>query len=186
MVEAVTLSTYAGALPRHQYVLIEPNAIGKHDWLKAVWFGLVSHPGRTWGCHVLLECGAVYRNVPLHKLAQHQYPILEWQTSDAQTWDCYGPQFSVLEYPYLAGLTTRVRTRAGTEHEGAYLFTAVPVGDAFSQVPEQSKEFYFVALENGRYTAQPTNHCLIEERSFTREIEWPKFLRRQTDVFSAE
>lgn len=50
----MTLHTAAGALPAHQYVLIEPNALGEHDWLRAVWFGLVSHPGRAWGCHVLL------------------------------------------------------------------------------------------------------------------------------------
>jgi hypothetical protein len=166
---------------------VQPKALGDHGWLPAVWFGLVSYPGRTWGCHVLLECGAVYRNVPLHVLA-HDPDVVEkdWHPFEAQTWDCYGWQFSTVEYPYLAGLTTHVRLRDKTEHEGTYLFTAIPVADAFSASPEQAKEFYFVALENGRYTAQPTNHVLMEERSFTRKIEWPTYLRRQAQTYSAE
>jgi hypothetical protein len=68
-----------------------------------------------------------------------------------------------------------------------YLFTIVPVADAFSAEPEQSKEFYVLQLENGRFTAQPTNHVLIEDRSFcNKNPEWPTFLRRQSDWFSAE
>jgi len=176
---------HAGSLPRHHYVLIEPNAIGTHGWLKAVWFGLTSYPGRAWGCHVLLECGAVYRNVPLHQIAMRETDT-PWTPSQAATWDAYGWEFSTIEYPYLCSVNARVRLRDKSEHDGQYLFTAVPIGDAFSAYPEQSKEFFFVALDNGRITAQPTNHVLIEERSFTREIEWPKFLKRQDQVWSAE
>jgi hypothetical protein len=179
------LFTHAGALPRHQYAWVEPSALGDHDWLACVWFGLVSYPGRAWGCHVLLECGAVYRNVPLHQLATRK-DAEPWTPARAQTWDCYGWQFATIEYPFLASMNARVRLRDRTEHDGQYLFTAVPVGDAFSASPEQSKEFYFVALDNGRFTSQPTNHVLIEDRSFTRKLEWPTFLRRQTAVWSAE
>lgn len=181
----MTLYTHAGSLPRHLYVWIEPNAIGEHDWLPAVWFGLCAFPGRTWGCHVLLECGAVYRNVPLHQLATKR-DASRWTAEQGQTWDVYGHQFSTIEYPYLAGLNARVRLQDRSELEGQYLFTAIPVNDAFSAAPEQAKEFYFLALGNGRLTSQPTNHVLIQDRSFTRELEWPKFLRRQTQVWSAE
>ena len=74
----MTLHTHAGSLPTHQYVWIEPRAIGDHGWLRAVWFGLASFPGRAWGCHVLLESGAVYRNVPLHQLASTYEPDEPW------------------------------------------------------------------------------------------------------------
>jgi hypothetical protein len=181
----MTLYTHAGSLPRHLYVWIEPNAIGQHDWLRGVWFGLTSYPGRAWGCHVLLECGAVYRNVPLHKVAS-KHTDKPWSPADAQTWDAYGWQFSTIEYPYLMSNNVRVKLQDKRELRGEYLFTVVPVGDAFSASPEQSKEFYFCALENGRITAQPTNHVLIEDRSFTDELAWPKFLTRQTDWFSSE
>ena len=59
------ISTVTGQLPRHQYVWIDTNFTHKqpHGFIPAVWFGLVSMPGRTWGCTVMLECGAIYRNL---------------------------------------------------------------------------------------------------------------------------
>jgi hypothetical protein len=178
------LHTGAGPLPRHTYCYVEPNTFGNADWLRAAWFGLVSHPGRTWGCHVMLECGAVYRNVPLHKLA-HKPVGTPWDPADAQTWDCYGIHFSTTEYPFLEGTRLRTRTRSRQEYEGTYLFTAIPMLDGFSLEPEQGKEFYFVKLDNGRYTAQPTNHLLVLDKSFITEATWPK-LKRQTESWSVD
>jgi hypothetical protein len=57
--------------------------------------------------------------------------------------------------------------------------------DGFSLEPEQSKEFYFVKLDNGRFTAQPTNHVLAKDKSFTTEVAWPK-LQRQTETWSVD
>ena len=65
---------------------------------RAVWFGLVSIPSRMWGCNVVLESGAIYRNLPLHALAACEQPEPMWTAKDAQTWDCYGYDFSVLAY----------------------------------------------------------------------------------------
>lgn len=177
--------SHSGALPRHLYVWIEPNSIGNHGWIRAVWFALNSYPGRAWGCHCLLEGGAVYRNVPLHKLATRQTDV-PWTANTAQTWDAYGLQFSTIEYPYLAGNKVKARVKDKREFSGNYLFTLVPIGDAFSAAPEQSKEFMFCGLDNGRITAQPTNHVLIEDQSFTTALQWPTNLHRQTDWHSAE
>ena len=61
-----------GQLPHHQYVQVDTRFTHTQPVLPstpAVWFGLVSYPGRAWGCTVLLESGAVYRNLPLHALA---------------------------------------------------------------------------------------------------------------------
>jgi hypothetical protein len=83
-------------------------------------------------------------------------------------------------------MQARVRLQNKSEHDGEYLFTAAPIGDGFSAEPEQSKEFYFIALKNiGRFTAQPTNHVLIKDKSFA-EPAWPKFLKRQSGYFSSE
>jgi hypothetical protein len=149
----MTLHTHAGPLPAHQYVWIDADAIGKHEPLRAVWFGLTSWP---------------------------------WEPWQAATWDAYGWQFTTLEYPYLSSMNTRVRLQDGAEHAGMYLFTLAPVGDAFSASPSQSKEFYFLQLENGRYTAQPTNQVLVDDRSWVDELKWPTFLKRQRDWHSAE
>jgi hypothetical protein len=154
--------------------------------MPAVWFGLVSFPARAWGCTVMLESGAVYRNIAPHHLSFTQDQSVDWSIQSAQTWDCYGYDFTTIEYDYLRGLSCN--TRAGkSEFMGRYLFTAAPVDDAFSGYPEQAKEFSFVQLDNGRLTIQPTNHLIFSEKSFTRgAMEFPNNLKRQTDVFRCE
>lgn len=174
----------AGPLPRHTYCYVEPNTFGNEKWERVAWFGLVSHPGRTWGCHVMLECGAVYRNVPLHRLA-HRETVTGWTPCEGQTWDCYGHHFSVVEYPFLEAVPVIVRLRSKTELTGRYMFTAIPMLDGFSLEPEQSKEFYFIKLDNGRFTAQPTNHVLVQDKSFITVSEWPR-LKRQTETWSVD
>lgn len=176
----------AGPLPRHTYCYVQPHTFGNDDWLRVAWFGLVSHPGRTWGCHVMLECGAVYRNVPLHRLT-HKITTtsMDWRPSDSQTWDCYGHHFSVVEYPFLEAVPVRVKLRSKVELTGRYMFTAIPMLDGFSLEPEQSKEFYFIRLDNGRFTAQPTNHILVQDKSFITTSEWPR-LERQTETWSVD
>lgn len=181
----MTLCTASGSLPTHQYCYVQPNAIGAHEWLRVAWFGITSYPGRTWGCHVLLECGAVYRNVPIHQLASEPTDV-EWSPSQGQTWDCYGREFSVVEYAFLSGRLCVARLRDGEQYPGKYLFTIVPIGDQWSAHPDQDKEFTVIALANGRYTAQPTDRTLFEDRSFTTKLEWPSWLRRQQQTWSAE
>ena len=132
----------------------------------------------------MLECGAVYRNVPLHLLAHEPVEDL-WDTYHAQTWDCYGHHFSVVEYPFLEAVPMMVRLRSKEELRGRYMFTAIPMLDGFSLEPEQSKEFYFIKLDNGRFTAQPTNHILAHDKSFVTTVEWPK-LKKQTGTWSVD
>lgn len=178
-----------GQLPRHQYVWIDSRHTHKTDlgYLPALWYGLVSYPGRAWGCTVMLESGAIYRNLPPHAIAFQAEPAGEWDITDAQTWDCYGYEFETLEYGYLSGLDCLVRAN-GHEHDGTYLFTVAPVGDGFSAAPEQSKEFVFAKLTNGYLTIQPTNNVIFRERSFTTNelMTFPSGLKRQTDVWSCE
>jgi hypothetical protein len=181
-------NTLVGELPRHLYCYVDSQFTHKepHGFLPCVWFGLVSYPGRLWGCTIMLECGAIYRNVPSHAMAFTEHPEKPWYTEEAQAWDCYGEDFTTLEYRYLAGLDCRVNLPSGA-YEGQYLFTAAPVGDGFSAYPEQAKEFCFIQLNNGRLTIQPTNHVVFRERSFTdNKLEFPVGLKRQTDVWSAE
>lgn len=183
----MTLCTASGSLPHHLYVYVDRSAIreGATGFEPAVWFGLHAHPGRVWGCHLMLECGAVYRNVPPHQIAFSEDPEPEWSVGDSQLWDCYGRDFSLLRYDYLATLDVVAKVR-GREVPGSYLFTAVPVGDGFSEVPEQSKEFMFLRTDGDRLTVQPTNRVLFVERSFTTGAEWPRDLKRQGAIISCE
>lgn len=178
----------SGNIPHHQYLFVDSRFITNDEqttWLPAVWFGLVSIPGRMWGLNVMLECGAVYRNVPPHAVAFENPPEMEcWENDDAQRWDCYGTAFSAFEYTYLRGLDCVCRCD-DTRHEGTYLFTAVPIDDGFSRDPSQSKEFMFVRLYNGRLTIQPTDKLLFNDKSFTRP-EWPTNLKRNDRIYSCE
>ena len=184
------MNSFLGSLPKHQYVWVDTTLTHKEPcgFAPAVWFGLTSHPGRMWGCNVLYENGAIYRNVPLHALAHIPHPWTgnPWTEDQAQRWDCYGHDWSAHEYSYLRGL--RCNARCGGETlAGEYLFTVAPVNDAFSESPDQSKEFTFVKLVNGHFTVQPTDHLLFEERSFTRHNwEWPSGFKRQHEVYSCE
>lgn len=177
-----------GEIPKHQYIYVDTSHTHNEPigFIPAVWFGLVSYPGRAWGLNVMLESGAIYRNLPPHAVAFSPDAETEWTIKDAQTWDCYGMEFSCLEYSYLAGLDCLVRAN-GKEDMGNYLFTVAPIGDAYSAYPEQAKEFSFIRLHNDRLTIQPTNHLIFRERSFTdKDMVFPKGMKRQTEIWSCE
>ncbi len=177
----------SASLPHHHYVFVDRSTIreGASGFEPAVWFGLHAHPGRAWGCHVMLECGAIYRNVPPHHLAFDPEPDPFWTLKQAQRWDCYGRSFSLVRYDYLAALDVIAKADA-SDVEGSYLFTAVPFDDAFSEHPEQAKEFMFLRTAGHRLTIQPTNRVRFIERSFTVDPAWPTDLLRQTQMFSCE
>ncbi len=179
-----------GQLPHHQYVYVDTTFTHKQPdspSIPAIWFGLVSFPGRAWGCNVLLETGAVYRNLPLHALAHTAEALsLPWEARNAQHWDCYGSRFTTLCYDTLRGLECLCKTD-DLQCGGEYLCTVAPLGDAYSAVPSQSKELVLVALTNGRYTLQPTDRVVFRDQSFTLEpFAFPRGLKRQEDTYSAE
>lgn len=107
------LGVQSGGLPRHQYVWLDPGSVLANPEgqgpVPAVWFGLQAIYGRAWGCHCLLECGALFRNLPLHQLRHRPDATADWSASQAQEWDCYGERFATLVYPYLDGLDCRAR-----------------------------------------------------------------------------
>ena len=179
--------TLVGQLPRHLYVWVDTEFthVKPCGFKRAVWFGLVSFTNRAWGCTVMLQSGAVYRNLPPHAIAFE--PGVKSEIELCQRWDCYGERFTTIEYTYLKGLRCCVRA-GGKEHDGKYLFTAAPIGDGFSSYPEQAKEFSFICLNNGALTIQPTNNVLFKESSFTTNetMEFPTDLKRQTEVWSCE
>lgn len=185
--------TLIGEMPRHHYVWVDTAFTHNTPcgFVPAVWYGLVSLRGRVWGCTVMLQSGAVYRNLPPHAIAFCEKPE-PWTVKDAQRWDCYGERFTAIEYRYLHDLKVMAHCNEGAASRtvpGTYLFTVGPVMDGFSMYPEQSKEFSFVRLDNGRLTVQPTNHLLFRERSFTNNdaMVFPlKDLKRQFDTYTCE
>jgi hypothetical protein len=130
----------------------------------------------------MLECGAVWRSVPPHALAFSADPERSWSLSDSQIWDCYGDQFSVINYTYLSSQTAEIR-RSG--EFGMYLFTAIPMNDGFTMEPSQSKEFMFIELDNGRLCIMPTNELRFHDKSYT-EGDWPTNIKLNTTSWRVE
>lgn len=187
----MTLYTGSGCIPRHEYVFVDRaflTAGAETGWERAVWFGLRAVRGRMWGLHVMLECGAVFRDLPPHAISwTDDEPGTPWEPQQAQLWDCYGEQFSTLVYDYLDGLDAVARID-GQDYEGAYLFTAAPLFDPYTRAPDQAKEFKFIRLENGRLTIQPTNRVLFRDKSFTDRDwpQWPANLRSDATIWQCE
>ena len=155
----------SGNIPKHQYVYVDKSFISEETgFTAAVWFGVCSIPGRMWGIHVLLECGAVYRALPPHAISFDKHPVPIWKKEDAQLWDCYSNSFSIIEYNYLNEMRCKTLT---SNEKGRYLFTVIPYGEGFSNYPEQAKEFFFLKLDNGRLSILPTNKIQFFDASFT-------------------
>lgn len=156
------------SLPRHLYAFVDSELIYQQPCglVPCVWFGLVGVPGRAWGLNVMLESGAVYRNIPPHGIAFTQ-KAAKWKLKQAQHWDCYSATFQLHEYDYLAGLRCRVNVAGSDWLRGRYLFTLFPYSDGFSAEPEQAKEHKFVQLDNGRLAIVPTNKIVFSDDSFT-------------------
>lgn len=172
-------------LPHHHYVWVDSTFVRRNrtGFERAVWFAIRSEPNRAWGCHIMLECGAVYRNLPPHALAFSDDPAPYWGLKDAQVWDCYGRHFDVVRYEYLRDLTASYDY---IDAKAQYLFTACPHGDGFSAAPEQSKEFMFMRTAEDRLVIRPTNMLLFEERSFTEPTGWPTDIKTSTQVWECE
>jgi hypothetical protein len=140
---------------------------------------------------VLLENGAVYRDVSPQNIAFTAVPTKAWPPHYAQRWDCYGWQFTTTVYSALDGLRCEAKCGPDGESElelGRYLFTAAPVGDAFTNDPRQAKQFMFIRLDNGRLTIQPTNRVIFRDTSFTTHHfeSWPSGLKATDEVVSCE
>ena len=179
--------TKIGALPTHRYIWVDSDYTHQEPegLVEAMWVGLTSIPGRVWGINVILrEGGALYRNIPPHAISFTSCVGQEWFMSDAQLWDCYSYDFSVLQNPIMNGMEVSVMLKDGTITHGEYLFSTTHLNDGWSNSPDQDKEFIFIKLDNGRLTIQPTNKVAFIDNSFTTPT-LPK-LKLQEQIYSCE
>jgi len=180
-------------LPRHRYVHVIEAAVhrkGREDkTLPCVWWGMSATPGRMFGCHVLLESGAIVVDLPLHAL-RHERDVpwmTQWLPEQAQRWDAYGWHLEAHEPAYLSGLSCQVLSDdhhhiTGT---GELWFLLDHVRDGYSLEPSQHKHHWVVALTGGTFTCVPQDMLLVQELSFTAVDGIPP-IKRQTKVWSCE
>lgn len=173
-------------LPNHRYVLVDTSFTHKkpRGFTEAMWVGLTSIPGRAWGINVILRNGgALYRNLPPHSIG-FDLESADWSIKQAQLWDCYSYDFTIVQSPILQGLRMRAKVQ-GQMHQGEYLFHITHVNDGWSNSPDQDKEFYFIKLDNGRLTIQPTNRITFIDSSFIVNDNLPELKLSET-IYSCE
>jgi hypothetical protein len=178
--------TIACNLPFHVYGYVDKRFLSQHEvsgWEEAVWFAITTSRNRAAGLTVLLENGAVYRQLPPHAFAFSTDAVPEWSLRNACAWDCFGGDVQVIEYTYLTDLTVELLP---TGPKGSYLFTIEFDNDGFSKYPAQSKCLHCIRTDNGRLTMQPNNYLRWTEMSFTDHSLPLNYLRRQQIVYGTE
>ena len=174
-------------LPTHRYVLVDTTFTHKSPcgFADAMWVGVTSIPGRAWGINVILrDGGCLYRNLPPHSISFGKNDPVAWGIQNAQLWDCYSYHFTIVQSPILRGLRMRVKVK-GQVLTGEYLFHVTHVDDGWSDSPDQDKEFYFIKLDNGRLTIQPTNRMVFVDDSFIVNDKIPELKLSET-IYSCE
>ena len=178
-------------LPRHRYVHVIEAAVhrkGRADkTLPCVWWGMSATPGRMFGCHILLESGAMVVDLPLHVLRHTPDAVGAWYPEQAQRWDAYGWSLEAHEPAYLSGLTCAVLSadHARIEDGGTLWFLLDHVRDGYSLEPAQHKHHWVVALDSGTFTCLPQDMLLVRETSFTEAGPIPR-IERQSALWSCE
>ena len=178
-------------LPRHRYVHVIEAAVhrngAKDKTIPCLWWGMSATPGRMFGCHVLLESGAMVVDLPLHCLRHKADATQRWTFDQAQRWDAYGWALEAHEPAYLSGLSCRVLSQdhRHVDYLGDLWFYLDHVSDGYSAEPSQHKHHWMVALDDGVFTCVPQDQVLAQESSFTRDVGIPP-IRRQTRVWSCE
>ncbi len=170
-----------GFLPYHIYCWIDPqftHAVPE-KFQQGMVVGITSIPGRSWGFSVIFSAGgAMYRQIPPHALAFCSEPP-SWSLDQSQLWNCYSDFFTIIHNPVLKGMRMSVKIQ-NEIYQGEYLFHSAHLGDGWSLAPEQDKEFFFIKLDNGRLTIQPTNTITFLDPSFVEFGPLPRLKLNET------
>lgn len=181
-------------LPTHRYVWVREDSVLNQPsdpvipkLIPAVWLGISSQPGRAIGCQVLLECGALVLDLPLHALAHTELVIdSEWVpvSQGRQAWDAFGWDVEVFEVPFLSGLDVEVLGQ--DPGDGVAWFAIDWVRNGYSEEPGQHKWLWVVARNDGWIGAYPQDKLLFRDASFTEGPLPEGGIKRQTEMWSAE
>ena len=180
------------SLPHHRYVWVVPHFVltdrSQTALIPAMWVGVSVQPGRSVGCHVLLENGALVVDLPLHALRGANVYGGPLQLPDVVAWDCYGWSAEAWQPEALSGLLCAILS---PEHktiigEGVLWFCIDHTGDGYSRQPDQHKILFFVERQSDHaIMLLPQDRLLIEELSFTKVNGIPP-IQRQTLIWCAE
>jgi hypothetical protein len=164
--------------------------ISKREGLEEAYaFAIQSIPGRALGFHVMLKCGAHYRNVPIHAIClDPEAPPID--LSVCQLWDCFSARPVVTVFHYLQEHEAACRTKTGTV-SASYLFTVdwlpdSPERPGWTLRPEQNKCAHVMETYDGNLLALPTNRIAWVDGYFIGSRPNPRGLAVQEDTYHAE
>ena len=180
------------SLPTHKYVYVAPHFVlrdpQRQALIPAVWYGVSVTPGRSLGCHVLLENGAMVVDLPLHAIRSAFVAWSPVALEEVVAWDCYGWNAEVFEPSYLTGLDVAILDELHqlTGDRGTLWFCIDHLTDGFAMEPSQHKHLWIVERHRDHVLMLlPQDRVIVEERSFT-VIEGVPEIKRQATVWSAE
>lgn len=179
-------------LPTHKYVYVVTSFVLRDTQrtalVPAVWVGVSVTPGRSLGCHVLLENGALVVDLPLHALRSQLVAWAPLNLSEIVAWDCYGFDAEIWQPSYLSGLDCAILSANHREvvDRGTLWFAIDHLTDGFALEPAQHKHLWIVERHRDHaLMLLPQDRMLIEEASFT-EVDGIPPIKRQAQVWSAE
>lgn len=180
------------ALTPHKYVYVVPSFVlrdpQRQALVPAVWYGVSVTPGRSLGCHVLLENGAMVVDLPLHALRAQWVEWSPLALSEVVAWDSFGWDAELFTPPYLTGLDAAIldADHQVTGDRGTLWCAIDHLTDGFALEPAQHKHLWVVERHRDHaLLLLPQDRLVVEEASFT-VIDGVPEIRRQTTIWSAE
>jgi hypothetical protein len=144
----------------------------KDVYENCVIFGVTSIPSRALHFSIMLEAGAQWARIPLHKI-RWQKPTnnLVHDLNDLQCWDCHGWDFSITHFEYLRDMGCTFKNNKGEFVQAKYWFTLDHTDNAFSDYPPEHKCYHLLLLEDGsgQIAAMPNNRILWQDHSFVKK-----------------
>ena len=183
-------------LPFHLYVHVCNTALGPNmpaGTTRGIWHAVYARPGQIVMAHVLLETGAEWCGIPLHKLA-HDPKAFEFtpfpgfcEPSDLQPWGAMGEHLEALHLKYLEGLSV-MGTSAERGFCGRHTGIVLDWSDGFSRYPQEHKPLNLIERTDGRFLLFPNNYCRFLDKHHTshrRDADLAKY-RRGEEVYWEE
>ena len=180
-------------LPFHLYVHVCNTALGPNmptGTTRGIWHAIYARPGQVVTGHVLLETGAEWAGVPLHKLGARAEAFERkalpgfCEPHDLQPWGAMGDHAEVVHMEYLEGLAM-MGVSAERGFCGRHTGIVIDWADGFSRYPQEHKPLNLIERSDGRFLLFPNNYCRFMDFHFTshkRDADLAKY-RRGEDVY---
>jgi hypothetical protein len=179
------MNNKTSSIPQMYYIWVDTQFTHEEPcgFVEAQWIQTVATPDRAWGINVVFRDGGMcYRNIPPHAISFIENNKEHWSINKAQLWNCYGYQYEHLQCEHLDQARCIVNI-CNKQIAGTYLFQTGFIGDSYSLCPEQDKTFFWIRLDNGRLTVQPTNRVRFHDASFQLPSATPARLKLQSEIY---